>query len=85
MLTTKQITEIMGCCVQTAKRKMEEAGIKVQMQSFAHGRKAYWNVTVAQVREIMTEQEKDPEQIAVKQGAALNALESLFNRQLNAR
>ncbi|MXS82253.1 hypothetical protein ABD07_03925 [Nitrosomonas oligotropha] len=48
----------MGCCVQTAKRKMEEAGIKVQMQSFAHGRKAYWNVTEERVREIAAEEQK---------------------------
>jgi len=49
MLTTKQISEIMNCGLWMARRRMETAGIKCLMKPFGHGRKAYWNITEAQI------------------------------------
>ena len=81
MLTTKQISEIMGRGLCMARRKMESAGIKCEMKTFCHGRKAYWNITEEQVRAIMAEEEKDSEQITLQQASALSSLEAVFNQQ----
>ena len=47
MLTTKQVSEILGCCAITAKRKLENAGIKAKMQTSINGnrRKHFFDIT----------------------------------------
>lgn len=80
MLTTKQISEIMGSGLWMARRRMTEAGIKCEMKAFDHGRKAYWHITEEQLRALIAEEGRDAEKITMQQAAALKSLEEMFNR-----
>ncbi|MBL8500669.1 MAG: hypothetical protein JNL77_08840 [Nitrosomonas sp.] len=60
MLTTKQITEILGCNKSAVPGRMLKLGIKKHTHSFAHGKKNSYAVTEEQLRELIAQQ-KTPE------------------------
>lgn len=78
MMTMKEITAILKCSRVTAESALRQAGIQKKVISFAHGRKNLFDVTAAQLPEIMASYNKDPSQIAMQQSAALGALEAAF-------
>ncbi|MXS81708.1 hypothetical protein [Nitrosomonas oligotropha] len=84
MLTTKQVSKILGCCAITAKRKLENAGIKAKIQTSIHGKrkKHFFDITEQQLHELILKQRKSTEKRNLQQVISLRALESMFNRQL---
>lgn len=84
MLTTKQVSEILGCCAITAKRKLENAGIKAKMQTSINGnrRKHFFDITEQQLHELILKQRKNAGKRVLQQAVSLRTLESMFNRQL---
>lgn len=81
MLTTQQVTKIMGCGRHRASKKLKMAGVKYDMKAFPNGKKTYWRITEEGIRAIMAEEDKTPEEIALQKTAALSALEAVFNQK----
>lgn len=83
MLTTKQVSKILGCCAITAKRKLEDIGIKAKVQTSinAKGKKHFFDITEQQLHELISEKKKNHKNRISQQAVSLHALESLFNRQ----
>lgn len=80
MMTMKQIMAITKCSRATAAAALMQANIKRTVVRFAHGRKHFYEVNPERLPEIMADYKRDPEQIAMQQGAALMELEAAFNR-----
>ena len=74
----------MGCCAITAKRKLENAGIKAKIQTSIHGKrkKHFFDITEQQLHELILKQRKSTEKRILQQAVSLRALESMLNRQL---
>lgn len=85
MLSTKQVSEILGCCETTARKRLENAGIKITMRRSTNSRrKFFFKISEQQLRDLGIEEKKrqPSEKIAMQKADSLRMLESMFNRQL---
>ena len=85
MMTIHEIREILKCSRVTAEAALKKASIKKTVLRFDHGRKHFYDVNPERLPEIMADYKRDDAQIAMQQGAALNALETIFGFRQPAR
>lgn len=85
MLTTKQVSKILGCCAITAKRKLENAGIKAKMKTSINDKrkKHFFDITEQQLHELILKRRKNTGKRILQQTVSLRTLESMLNRQLH--
>lgn len=81
MMLMKDIKPILKCSAQKAKLVMKKSNVSVTEQKFAHGMKYVYDVTPEQLPEMLADYNKDPEQTAMQQAAALSALEGALNHR----
>lgn len=82
MMKLSEIVGIMKCSNATAIARLEEAKIpfEIRSPSKSGGRIYYYSITPEDAAKLKKPKAKTPQQLADDHGAALSALESMFNR-----